>query len=160
MSTTYRIAWIPYAILQWTWGLPQNIVGLVVLLANLGRPHGFYKGCIVTTWQGRDCASLGMFVFMTERLGTHARVKNRMTHDELWQRYLVHEYGHTIQSLIFGPLYLLVMALPSMLWCYLPTCRRQRRKGHRTYSDFFTERFANFLGTRTVRQPALQGLPF
>lgn len=160
MSTTYRMAWIPYALLQWIWGLPQNIVGLIVLLANPGCPHSFYKGCIVTTWEGRDCASLGMFVFMSRRLGTHRRVAHLMSHDQLWQRYLAHEYGHTVQSLIFGPFYLLVMALPSMLWCYLPACRKLRREGRRTYSDFFTERLANFLGAKATGQPTLQGLPF
>ena len=159
MSATYRIAWLPYAILQWTWGLPQNIVGLALMLAHRGCPRSFYKGCVVTTWEGPDCASLGMFVFMARRLGTHARVRRQMTHDKLWQRYLVHEYGHTIQSLILGPLYLPLMALPSMLWCYLPACRKARRAGRRTYSQFFSEKLANVLGTKITGAPSIADLP-
>ena len=48
------------------------------------------------------------------------RTKNKIPDEELSKRLLVHEYGHTIQSLIFGPLYLIVMGIPSTLWGFLP----------------------------------------
>ena len=59
---------------------------------------------------------------------------------------LVHEYGHTIQSLIFGPLYLPVFAIPSFVWAGAPALRRRRREGKLYYYDFYPERIANLLG--------------
>ena len=44
--------------------------------------------------------SMGMFLF----LGDHDK------------HVLVHEYGHSIQSCILGPLYLPVIGIPSLIW--------------------------------------------
>ena len=37
-----------------------------------------------------------------------------------WNLGEINEDDHTIQSLIFGPLYLIVMGIPSTLWGFLP----------------------------------------
>jgi hypothetical protein len=46
--------------------------------------------------------------------------------------------GHGKQSMMFGPLYLLVIGLPSILHCCFRTCRN--------YYHFWTEKWANELG--------------
>ena len=49
-----------------------------------------------------------------------------------------HEYGHVRQSMYLGPLWLLVVALPSGIHCLI--CRAEN------YYHFYTERWANALG--------------
>ena len=58
--------------------------------------------------------------------------------------YISHEYGHTIQSHKLGPLYLLVIALPSMIWagCF----ENYRIKHNIDYYSFYTEVSADKLG--------------
>ena len=62
------------------------------------------------------------------------------------ERILRHEYGHSVQSMIFGPLYLLMVGLPSILWCRVPSIGRSWRSGRRSYYSFITERSADRLG--------------
>ena len=75
------------------------------------------------------------------------------------RRLLVHEYGHTIQSLMLGPLYLVVIGLPSALWLNTPSFVRKRRQGRTSYYAFYTERWANRLGERALGEPSV-GLAF
>lgn len=53
-----------------------------------------------------------------------------------------HEYGHTRQSLILGPLYLIIIGLPSIIWA---ACHKTIAPD-RNYYDFYTEHWANKLG--------------
>ena len=55
----------------------------------------------------------------------------------------MHEYGHSIQSKILGPLYLLVIGLPSIIWAGL--FEKYRNKHKISYYSFFTEKWANKL---------------
>lgn len=57
-----------------------------------------------------------------------------------------HEYGHTIQSLILGPLYLFVILIPSMIWFW---CFDEwRAKKDIPYSWFYPEKWADYLGAK------------
>ncbi len=115
---------------QWTWGFPQTLIGWIVYLCNRKRPHEIYHGCIVTHWGLRGSMGMGMFLF----LGT----------DDPEVR--VHEYGHAVQSLILGPLFLPIMGTPSFLWCNLPPLQRLRRNKGISYYRFYPESTANRLG--------------
>lgn len=126
---------ILYYILNFTWGIIQNIVGFVTLIVLSIRhkqdiSHYFYKGALITNvghyWGG---ISLGMFVFVA--------------HDEP-QMTVQHEWGHTIQSIILGPLYLLVIGLPSIIWNKL--FYEIYLKSENGYYKFWTERWADKLG--------------
>ena len=142
-----------FLLIQLTWGFFQTLAGFFVWLACAGRPHERYRSALVTLWRRHDGLSLGPFIFIPDMLAgaTDAdrafRTKRR---DEL----LVHEYGHTIQSLIFGPLYLPLFAIPSFVWAGLPALRRRRREGKLYYYDFYPERLANRLGERVTGQRA------
>lgn len=116
---------------QWTWGLPQTLVGWIVFLACRKQPHGTYRGCVTTRWNNRGSMGMGMFLF----LGS----------DDSQVR--VHEYGHAVQSLILGPLFLPIMGIPSFLWCNLPFCRRMRKEKGISYYRFYPESTANRLGS-------------
>ena len=133
---------ILYWLLQWTWGFVQNVVGLAVFLVNLKRRHYFYHGAVVTVWRySRANAALGMFIFVNEPLDGDSRLLQ-------YESTRIHEYGHTVQSIILGPLYLIVIGLPSMLWCMLPVCRNYRQRNGKSYYVFYPERWANYLGEK------------
>lgn len=133
---------ILYMLLQCTWGFPQTLLGAVIFLINLRRRHYLYHGAIVSHWGIRFSASIGLFVFLSE-------------HNAHSQRLLVHEYGHTLQSLLLGPLYLPFIGLPSMLWMMLPCFRKIRQKRHISYYRFYTESWANCWGEKICKLPAM-----
>ncbi len=120
-----------YYLLQWTWGLPQNLVGLTLWLFCKGNRLPRYHGAAVKRWGILGSAGIGMFIFLDKDA-------DRPT--------VVHEYGHSIQSIILGPLFLFVIGLPSLLWAGLPQARRYRQRRSRSYYWFYPERWANTLG--------------
>ncbi len=132
-----------FRLLQWIWGLPQNLAGLLFLLWLGRQRHEQYHGAVITYVTGhsqlarRGCASLGMFIFMSAELSLEQRRMIR-----------VHEYGHCIQSLLFGPLYLLLVGLPSLLWA-AQYGARHRTKGI-AYTSRYPENQANNLGRRVT----------
>ena len=56
-----------------------------------------------------------------------------------------HEYGHQIQSMYLGPLYLIVIGLPSIIWAGLIYGHIVPRKPN-GYYKFYTESWADKLG--------------
>ena len=147
-----------YRLLQCTWGLPQTLLGFIIFLMHLGDKHYSYHGAIVTQWKGRSSVSIGMFVFITAEPYFYDKLKDSYTMEELSARLLVHEYGHTIQSLILGPLYLIAMGNPSTLWGFLPTCNARRHHEQISYFAFFTERWANALGEKVTGCKSMEQL--
>ena len=117
------------------WGLPQNIIGLFAyfILKRYARKEEKYKDSVVLFFnKNLGAVSLGIFIFVFSDYGYQ-------------EDYVVrHEYGHSIQSKILGPLYLLVIGLPSIIWagCF----DKYRTKKGISYYDFFPEKWANKLG--------------
>lgn len=95
-----------YYLIQWTWGLPLNIVGLFAFLYALIRKRRWYKWrkaiCIVSPWNFGGL-NLGMFII----------------HGENNSSTLYHEYGHSIQNMQWGILCPFVITLVSATryWC-------------------------------------------
>ena len=50
---------------------------------------------------------MGLFIFIKDREDVNPWTYNTR----------IHEYGHTWQCLLLGPLYYIVIALPSVIWC-------------------------------------------
>ncbi len=123
-----------YGILQWTWGFPQTLVGFVLSLIFRGDSKRFF-GASVRRWRFRGSVSLGRYIFLSESANAQ--------HD-----LLIHEYGHTIQSLILGPLYLAVVGIPSLLWAGMPAFARYRKQRGVDYDSVYPENWANALGKR------------
>ncbi len=142
-----------YIFLQCTWGLPQTLVGFIVFLLNIRRRHFFYHGAIVTVWSRLSSVSLGLFIFTAGAQKQVRRGADKLL-DRANSEVVVHEYGHTIQSLMLGPLYLPVVGLPSLLWATLPVFVQRRRKNGVPYSAFWTEKGANRLGERVTGEPS------
>ena len=116
---------------QWTWGFPQTFVGAIIRVLNRKNPSRVYHGCIVTRWSNSGSLGMGMFLF----LGTED------------PQVRVHEFGHSVQSMILGPLFLPVMGIPSFLWCNIPYFRRMRKEKSISYYRFYPESTANRLGS-------------
>ncbi len=137
-----------YFLIQWTWGILQSVLGMIVFLMHVRDRHFWYHGALVTVWKSNSSVSLGMFVFVTEKPYFYEKLKGDYKMTELFDRLLVHEYGHTVQSMILGPLYLIIMGIPSTLWGFLPALNKKRKVQQISYFSFFTERWANCLGER------------
>lgn len=121
-----------YILIQWIWGFPQNLAGLFVFLSQKRENReGNYHAALVTRWDHKDSLSLGMFLFIGKGLG---------------MRIIRHEYGHSIQSMILGPFYLIVVGIPSVLWCHLPAFAKQWKSGKASYYSRYPENWADSLG--------------
>ncbi|MCB9759938.1 MAG: hypothetical protein H6739_08910 [Alphaproteobacteria bacterium] len=91
------------------WELPQTALGALVYLLNRwsGNTLAVERvGRLRVVEVGHGAVSLGWFVFWSQQ-------SNRYI--DLDARNRAHEMGHAAQSRRFGPLYLLVVGLPSVL---------------------------------------------
>ena len=141
---------ILYIFIQCTWGILQSVLGALVFLAHGKCEHFWYHGALVTRWADKSSVSLGMFVFVTDEPYFYEKSQDNYSMEELSGRLLVHEYGHTIQSLILGPAYLIVMGIPSTLWGFLPACAAKRKNEQLSYFSFLTERWVNDVGEKVT----------
>lgn len=132
--------YIGISFLLYLWQLPQNLLGLLFALLcspvkhtfNLGKNRWTEAQLNYTDWMERGGyaygVSLGKYIFL---------YKPKSDGDLTSER---HEYGHYRQSKILGPLYLIVIGLPSLIhaiWW---------KPGKGDYYSFFTERWADRLG--------------
>lgn len=147
-----------YCVMQCTWGIFQSLLGLINFLIHIRDRHYFYHGAVVTEWNDKSSVSLGMFVFVTSEPYFCDKLKDKYTKEELSKRLLVHEYGHTIQSLVLGHLYLIVMGIPSTLWGFLPHLNKKRKDEQISYFSFFTESWANVLGEKVTGEKSMENL--
>lgn len=133
-----------FYLLQWTWGIIQNILGLLIYLylkyTGLPEMRYRYNAAYVTRWRLKSSMSLGMFIFMGN--------------EDI--RTLVHEFGHSIQSCILGPFYLIVIGIPSWLWANIPILAKWRATGKVRYSAFYPEKWANYLGMKFTGQKPIR----
>lgn len=152
-----------YTLLQWTWGLPQTLAGAGLYIKHRKDPHFNYNGAKVTAWDKDAGVSLGKFIFVPRQSGEKDSEKRAEKRSEkrseksagkkpsVSQFLLDHEYGHTIQSLILGPAYLLLVGAPSLAWNRLPYFARKRKKTGKSYYSAVFERTANALGARHTK---------
>ena len=139
-----------FYLVQFTWGLAQNLVGLIAFLALSKKyRHEKFENAFVTfvdTEKPFGGISLGIFIFV------NGKRKDEWLHDTC-----VHEYGHTIQSLVLGPVWPFVIALPSVIWCNFPPLTRYRKEKDVSYYALYCEGWANVWGSRASGQPFLTG---
>ena len=122
------------------WQLPQHIVAiiyfgyLVMMCKDLGVDSR-YKQAIVIPCIMRGAVTLGNYVFV----GLNSEYKETIKH----------ELGHTIQSKILGPLYLIIIGIPSITYCGLRRMFPSLRK--KNYYNFYTEKWANNLSEKYIK---------
>ena len=122
------------------WQLPQHIIALiyfgylVMMCKDLGIDSR-YKQATVIPCIMRGAVTLGNYVFVVLPSEYRKTVKD--------------ELGHTIQSKILGPLYLIVIGIPSITYCGLRRLFPSLRK--KNYYDFYTEKWANNLSEKYIK---------
>ena len=123
------------------WELPQNILGIIVYLFNrhkISKAEILHHRLFFKT-QGFG-VSLGSFIFWSEPVvETVPKIP----------RIKAHEYGHAIQSLIFGPLYLILVGFPSFSrFIYSSFYYRFKKTGWKNYYKGYPENWADKLGMK------------
>lgn len=132
-----------FYLIQWTWGLPVNLVGgigfLICTKIKGRRWQRFgYSYIVYLPWKSGGL-SLGLFIFVKDN-----HKSKRWTYNTR-----IHEYGHTWQCLLLGPLYYVVIALPSMIWC---ACfEGYRKKNNVSYYKLYCEKWANIWGQKATK---------
>ena len=122
------------------WQLPQHLLAilyigyLVMMCKDLGVDSR-YKQAIVIPCVMRGAVTLGCYVFV----GLNSE----------YRKTVKHELGHTIQSKILGPLYLIVIGIPSITYCGLRRIFPSLRK--KNYYNFYTEKWANNLSGKYIK---------
>ena len=144
-------------LIQWTWGVLQNLLGLVIFLICIRRPHAIFRTAVVTLWDRPDSMGCGMFIFLANQ-GSTGRSDNFKI-SKFQQETLFHEYGHTIQSLILGPLFLPVIGIPSFIWASLPFFDRLRDRRRISYYWLYCEKWATSIGNKvcSMKKTGLSG---
>lgn len=118
--------------LKFIWQFPQNLIALIYREYLNGKgvmlAIEYYKGIII--YYTKDTVgnvSLGDSIFISATASS---------------RIVKHEWGHTRQSLILGPLYLIVIGIPSIIWA----ATHRAIAPNKPYNWFYTEAWANKLG--------------
>ena len=132
-----------FYLVQWTWGLPVNLVGAIAFLICTKikgrRWQKFGYSYIVYLPWNQGGLSLGLFIFMKDQHKSKKWTYNTR----------IHEYGHTCQCLLLGPLYYIVIALPSAIWCNF--FEGYRKKNNVSYYKVYCESWANTWGQKFSR---------
>lgn len=160
-SLTFKklILYVFYLLLQLSWGFLQTFLGFILFLLFIKHPHDFYHGSIRTKWPTFNGISLGLFIFVPNENNPDLLHYTRQDANRLKERcnrISVHEYGHTIQSLILGPLYLLSVGIVSLSWSRLARYKKLRKQYGVPYSFAWPEQWADHLGEKVLKKPALR----
>ena len=122
---------------NWVWQLPQNLLG--VIWKNIK------KDSIITLISNNDIESVGAKAYLikargTVTLGKYVFISHTYRDQGMTTK---HECGHVKQSKMLGPLYLIVIGVPSILHAWLNDyigCDEESG-----YSHFYTEKWVDKL---------------
>lgn len=120
-------------IIKYVWQFPQMLAAWIwylirkksILYNSIGNFYTVYVGA------NRGGVTLGDRIFIS-----------KCYHGEYLNMVIAHESGHVKQSLYLGPLYLIVIGIPSILWAWSHRWIAPRK----SYYWFYTEAWANKLG--------------
>ena len=120
-------------VLLWVWQAPQNIVGLLFMLFLflLRKINSSTVAAVYSSPKMSGGVSLGEYAFVSE---VSEKNENTVQHEGT---------GHAKQSRMLGPLYLIVIGVPSLIWAGVyGSIVPESRNG---YYKFYTERWADKL---------------
>lgn len=136
-----QILKVLYWILSLTWGAILSIPGLIGLcvLWAAGCPiikNGFsYIVVVGNSWGGLN---LGIISFIEK------------SDEEYFQSTRRHEFGHSLQNIIFGPLQLFIVAIPSVIRYWYQTIRDVKGLPNKDYDAIWFEGTATKYGTKVI----------
>lgn len=123
------------------WELPQNIVGalLLFILKYKKQVTGIEKESHLRFIETKKLGvSLGWFIFWSPSGNRFVQYTNDCR---------MHEYGHARQSVMLGPLYLLIVGIPSVSRVIYSRLYFKKHGLHwKNYFAGFPENWANKLG--------------
>ena len=124
---------------KFLWQLPQIVLGAIIWLVTsreskirnvyLNDRKTIWYEINYSPWKLKSGLSLGYFIFVPK---------------DADDNMILHEFGHSKQSLYLGWFYLLIIGIPSFIWACLYKIPAINRKY--SYYDFYTERNADKLG--------------
>lgn len=124
-----------FYILSFTWGIMMTFLGLLILLIFLPfkKVKVYKKRLYVPVGEFWGGITLGIIFFIEK--SEPERIKS-------------HEFGHTIQNAIFGPLFLILIGLPSLIRATYREFKyyRKGRQPKTLYDDIWFEGSATSLG--------------
>jgi hypothetical protein len=92
---------------------------------------------------------MGMFIFTPyETAGDEGR-------QEYCEKVAVHEFGHTFQALLLGPLYPFIIGIPSISWGSIPYFQKIRDEKKLPYTWLFCEKWASSWGEKALKEKAI-----
>lgn len=129
------------ALLGATWEMPQTALGAAALAGHLARREvrsvGIERGCVLVEID-TGAVSLGRFVF-------HSRMDSAYV--PVGPENKDHELGHAVQSRRYGPLYLPLVGVPSVMRVvYAVAYKHTHGRRWGGYYDGWPEKQADELG--------------
>ena len=123
---------LPLALYALTWGLPSSLVGLLA-------------GLVFVCARARVAQWRGLPVVVTRRGPGHAAA---LGHVLVFlggrpQALRAHEWGHASQSVLLGPLYWPIIAIPSLLHAAWYASRPRARGYLAFYTEAWAQRWAD-----------------
>ena len=120
--------------INYVWQLPQNLLGMLYkdfisdnIITRVNCDAADYE-CYLTRCGGG--VTLGRYIFVNQNYKDLSNV-------------ILHEIGHTKQSRMLGPLYLIIIGIPSISWAGLRRLIPALKKIN--YYSLYTENWANKL---------------
>lgn len=129
-------------ILLYLWQLPQNLLGLILIA--IYKPEE-----VLTQYNGNKVyfaskfpggISLGKYSIVSKfyysKNKDHALNTDTVLHESV---------GHAKQSLMLGPLYLIAVGLPSIIWAWLygPVIKPTKNGYYRFYTEKWADKLAD-----------------
>ena len=138
---------IGFWFLSLTWGVLMTLIGLIGLafcwtfLKCKVHKNGFTA--IVELGGNWGGVSLGAIAFC----GGYTM---NCPDPDYFQHVRRHEFGHSIQNVIWGPLFPFAIAIPSAIRCGYHKWRRKRNLPNATYDSIWFEGQATKWGTKAI----------
>lgn len=139
---------ITYWIFQLTWGIIMTILGFFATIFSLiflkGKTHKNGYGFITEVKGNWGGVSLGAFALC----GSYSQIDGPCYDLDWYEHVRRHEFGHSIQNIILGPIFLFVVAIPSIIryWLY------NYGKLKSDYDSIWFERTATEWGTKSIKE--------
>lgn len=156
MKTKFMFKRTLFTILFWalscSWGLIMTLIGFITLIVCKvflkGTIHK--NGCSIITEVGGNWGgvSLGAFTFCGKYCTGSEEIKNI----QFFESTRRHEFGHSIQNCLFGPLFIFLIAIPSAIR-YQKAMSLQRKGEYVSdewYESFWGESLATKWGTEVI----------
>jgi hypothetical protein len=138
-----------FYILSFTWGFITSFIGLIILLIPLftthtihcwhGRLYGVMPKCFGEGWG----FEMGCFWFVANNCDEYSNLNSE---------FMGHEAGHGLQNIIFGPLQIFLVSIPSVIryWYRELKFYRKGKEPTTAYDDIWFEGWATNLGKKYI----------